>query len=216
MNSAREALEQILGERIIAIVRLRSGEELLKVASALKTGGINCIEYTVTTPNALDSLRQAAAELGEDVLMGVGTVLDPETARAAIMAGAEFVVSPTLNLDVIELCHRYGKLVVPGCMTPNEILTAWETGADLIKVFPASALGPRYIKSVLAPLPQVRLVPTGGVSADNAADYLKAGAAAVAVGGNLVSDAVVQRREWDTVTGEAHRLVKAVRKANHI
>jgi len=216
MNSAREALEQILGERIIAIVRLRSGEELLKVASALKTGGINCIEYTVTTPNALDSLRQAAAELGEDVLVGVGTVLDPETARAAIMAGAEFVVSPTLNLDVIELCHRYGKLVMPGCMTPNEILTAWETGADLIKVFPASALGPRYIKSVLAPLPQVRLVPTGGVSADNAADYLKAGAAAVAVGGNLVSDAVVQRREWDAVTGEAHRLVKAVRKANHI
>ena len=139
-------------------------------------------------------------------------MLDPETARAAILAGAEFIVTPTVNLDTIAMCKRYGKPVVAGAMTPTEMLTVWKAGADLVKVFPARDIGgPDYIKAVLAPLPQLRLVPTGGVSADNAVQYLKAGAAAVAVGGNLVSKKTVGDEDWGGITAEAQRLVTVVR-----
>lgn len=214
MRSHFEILNHLLTERTVAIVRLDSGEKLIQVADALKKGGISIIEFTCSTPGALDMLKEASARFGGDVLLGAGTVLDPETARAAILAGAEFIVTPALNLETIAICKRYGKPVVAGAMTPSEMLTAWETGADLVKVFPASNIGgPDFIKAVLAPLPQLRLVPTGGVSTDNASQYLKAGAVAVAVGGNLVNKKAVAEGNWDVISAEAQRLVEAVRSA---
>jgi 2-dehydro-3-deoxyphosphogluconate aldolase/(4S)-4-hydroxy-2-oxoglutarate aldolase len=214
MKSHFETLQHLLTEKAVAIVRLDSGEQLVQVAEALKAGGISAIEFTFSTPGALDMLKAASARFGEDVLLGAGTVLDPETARAAILAGAEFIITPTINLETIEMCKRYGKPIVAGAMTPTEMLTVWEAGADLVKVFPASNIGgPDYIKAVLAPLPQLRLVPTGGVNADNAAQYLKAGAAAVAVGGNLVKKEAVASGDWGAITAEAQRLVAAVRSA---
>ena len=214
MKSHFEILNYLLSEKIIAIVRLDSGEKLVKVAEALKGGGISVIEFTCSTPGTLDMLKESSARFGQDVLLGAGTVFDPETARAAILVGAEFIVTPTVNLETIAMCKRYGKPVVAGALTPTEILTVWEAGTDLIKVFPASNIGgPDYIKAVLAPLPQLRLVPTGGVSADNAAQYLKMGAAAVAVGGNLVDKKAVANGDWVAISAEAQRLVAAVRSA---
>lgn len=215
MKAHFEILKKILDEKIVAIVRLDSGEQLVRVAEALKEGGISVIEFTCSTPGALDMIKEASERFGEEVLIGAGTVLDPETARAAILAGAEFIVSPTINLDTIKMCKRYGKPIIAGAMTPSEMLTVWEAGADLVKVFPASVIGGvDYIKAVLAPLPQLRLVPTGGVNADNAAQYLKAGAAVVAVGGNLVDKKVVSRGDWAVITAEAQKLVSAVRNAS--
>lgn len=212
MRPHSEILQHLLNEKAVAIARLDSGEQLVWVAEALKAGDISAIEFTFSTPGALDMLKEASARFGEEVLLGAGTVLDPETARAAILAGAEFIVTPTVNLETIALCRRYGKLIMAGAMTPTEMLTAWEAGADLVKVFPASTIGgPAYIKAVLAPLPQLRLVPTGGVSADNAAQYLRAGAVAVAVGGNLVNKTAVESGNWEAITAEAQKLVAAVR-----
>src|SRR3972149_6283376 len=215
MKSHFEILKQILDEKIVAIVRLDSGEQLVRVAEALNAGGISVIEFTCATPGALDMVKEASAHFGGEVLIGAGTVLDPETARAAILAGAEFIVNPTINLETIEMCKRYGRPIIAGAMTPTEMLTIWEAGADLVKVFPASAIGgDDYIKAVLAPLPQLRLVPTGGVGADNAAQYLKAGAVVVAVGGSLVDKKAVARGDWTAITAEAQRLVSAVRNAS--
>lgn len=215
MKSHLDSLTWLLEEKIIAIVRLDSGEQLIQSADALVAGGISVIEFTCSTPGALDMLKEASAHFGDKVLLGAGTVLDTETARSAILAGAQFIVTPYVNLATIDTCKRYGKPVVAGAMTPTEIMTVWQAGADLVKVFPASAIGgPDYIKAVLAPLPQLRLVPTGGVSADNAAQYLKAGAVIVAVGGKLVDKKVVARGDWAAITAEAQRLVAAVRSAS--
>lgn len=211
MPAHYDILTHLIEGKVVAVVRLDSGEQLVRVAEALKAGGISAIEFTASTPGAVAMIEEACSRFGGEVLMGAGTILDPETARAAILAGAEFIVTPTLNLATIELCKRYGKPVVPGALTPTEVLTAWQAGADMVKVFPASLGGPSYIKAVLAPLPQIRLVPTGGVSADNAAEYLKAGAAAVGVGGRLVDKAAVARGDWNAITAEAQRLVTAVR-----
>jgi 2-dehydro-3-deoxyphosphogluconate aldolase / (4S)-4-hydroxy-2-oxoglutarate aldolase len=212
MKLRSEILQHLLNEKAIAVARMDSGEQLVRVAEVLKAGGISAIEFTFSTPGALDMLKEASARFGGEVLLGAGTVLDPETARAAILAGAEFIVTPTVNLETIALCKRYGKPIMAGAMTPTEMLTVWEAGADLVKVFPASSIGgPAYIRAVLAPLPQLRLVPTGGVSADNAAQYLRAGAVAVAVGGNLVNKTAVESGDWERITAEAQKLVAAVR-----
>lgn len=210
MPSHFEILKRLIEGKVVAVVRLSSGDQLVKVAEALNAGGISAIEFTIPTPNSLEMIKQAASHFGEAVIMGAGTVLDPETARAAILAGAQFVVTPALNLKTIELCQRYGKPVIPGALTPTEILTAWEAGADMVKVFPADSMGPDYIKAVLAPLPQIRLVPTGGVSASNAADYIKAGATALGVGGKLVDKNAVAEGNWAALTMEAERLMAAV------
>lgn len=213
MAAHYDILRRLIDGKLVAVVRLDSGEQLIKVAEALRSGGIDIIEFTVSTPGAIDMIKEARARFGDEVLMGAGTVLDPETARAAILAGAEFIVTPTLKLATIEVCKRYGKPIIPGALTPTEILTAWEAGADMVKVFPASTFGPEYIKAVLAPLPQLRLVPTGGVSTENAAAYLKAGATALGVGGKLVDKAAVARGDWSALAAEAEALVKAVREA---
>lgn len=198
---------------LIAIVRLDSAVELVRVAKAIAAGGVSVIEFTLTTPGALKTIEEASRELGDQVLIGAGTVLDPETARAAILAGAEFVVAPTLNPGVIELCHRYGKAVIPGAYTPTEILTAWEHGADFVKVFPAEAGGPTYLKAVRAPLPQVKMIPVGGVSLETAEAFLRAGAAALGVGSNLVDRKAVAEGRFDQLTASAQALSQAVRKA---
>ncbi len=215
MKSHFEILKKILDEKIVAIVRLDSGEQLVRVAQALHAGGISVIEFTCSTPGALGMIKEASWRFGDEVLIGAGTVLDPETARTAILAGAEFIVNPAINLDTIEMCKRYGKPIIAGAMTPTEMLTVWEAGADLVKVFPANAIGgAEYIKAVLAPLPQLRLVPTGGVSADNAGQYLKAGAVAVAVGGSLVDKKAVALGDWAAITTESQKLASAVRSVS--
>jgi 2-dehydro-3-deoxyphosphogluconate aldolase/(4S)-4-hydroxy-2-oxoglutarate aldolase len=208
----REMMELIQETGVIAIMRAKSSDQLLAAADAIKAGGVQTIEVTMTTPGALDVIRQATERYGADVLFGVGSVLDPESARAAILAGAQFVVSPTLNLKTIELCHRYAIPVVPGAYTPTEILTAWEAGADMVKVFPASVGGPAYFKAVKAPLPQVKLVPVGGVDLDTTADFIRAGADAVGVGSALVSQKLLDAGDFAALTERARRLRQEVAK----
>ena len=210
--TAGEVVARIEALGIVAIVRLDAGAPLLDVAAALAEGGIDVLEFTVTTPGALRAVEDGAARLGDRVLLGVGTVLDAETARLAIQAGAAFVVMPTLNTDVITVCRRYSVPVIPGAMTPTEILAAWQSGADIVKVFPAALLGPDFIRQVRAPLPQVKLMPTGGISAANAADYLQAGAVAVGVGGRLVDRKAVAERRFDLITERAAELLAAVHR----
>jgi len=201
---------------VIAIVRFDRSEDLIQVARAIRAGGVRAIEFTMTTPNAIQIIQQSVREFGEDVLLGAGTVLDAETARAAILAGAEFIVAPTLNPAVIEVCRRYSKVVIPGAFTPTEILTAWECGADFVKVFPAEFGGPAYFKAVLAPLPQVKLVPVGGVSLQTAGEFIRAGAAAVAVGSNLVKKSAIAAKRFDELTELARGFVAAVAKARQV
>jgi 2-dehydro-3-deoxyphosphogluconate aldolase/(4S)-4-hydroxy-2-oxoglutarate aldolase len=208
----REMMDLIQETGVIAIMRAKSSDQLLAAADAIKAGGVQAIEVTMTTPGALDVIRQATERYGADVLFGVGSVLDPESARAAILAGAQFVVSPTLNLKTIELCHRYAIPVVPGAYTPTEILTAWEAGADMVKVFPASVGGPAYFKAVKAPLPQVKLVPVGGVDLDTTADFIRAGADAVGVGSALVSQKLLDAGDFAALTERARRLRQEVAK----
>ena len=208
-----DAVQRIISCGVVAIVRMDDAAGLGQVAHAIREGGVDVIEFTMTTPGALDIIAKSSTEFGDSVLLGAGTVLDPETARAAILAGARFLVAPTLNLRVIELAHRYDVAVLPGTFTPTEMLTAWEAGADLLKVFPATALGPQYFKDVLAPLPYLRMVPTGGVSLENAADFIKAGAVAVAVGSNLVDRKAVKEGRWADLTATAKKFVQAVQAA---
>ncbi|MYA77488.1 MAG: bifunctional 4-hydroxy-2-oxoglutarate aldolase/2-dehydro-3-deoxy-phosphogluconate aldolase [Gemmatimonadetes bacterium] len=213
MSSRSENLATIKAGGVVAVLRADRPDALVQVAQAIGRGGIGAVEITMTTPGALDVIGECANRLGDEILLGAGTVLDPETARAAILAGAEYIVTPTLNPDVITLCRRYDKVVIPGALTPTEILTAWECGADIVKVFPATAVGPRYFKDVKAPLPQIDLMPTGGVDLDNAGDFIRAGACAVAVGGNLVDKAAVAAGEWHVLTDTARKYVETVRDA---
>ncbi|MGQ9553455.1 MAG: bifunctional 4-hydroxy-2-oxoglutarate aldolase/2-dehydro-3-deoxy-phosphogluconate aldolase [Anaerolineae bacterium] len=208
-----EIVRRIFNSGVIAVVRLSQASQLAKVADAIRAGGVDIIEFTMTTPGALHIIEESAARFGEDVVLGAGTVLDAETARAAILAGAQFVVSPITDFPSIELCLRYGKVVIPGTLTPTEILRAWQAGADFVKVFPASVMGPRYLKDVLAPLPQVKLVPTGGVGVNNAADFIRNGAAAIAVGGELVNNKLVSEGKFETLTETARALTEAVHSA---
>jgi 2-dehydro-3-deoxyphosphogluconate aldolase/(4S)-4-hydroxy-2-oxoglutarate aldolase len=205
-----ETLGRIVGTGIIAVVRLPSSERLLEVAEAVAAGGVTAIEFTMTTPGAIEILTRASAAMGDRVVLGAGTVLDGATARAAILAGAQFLVAPTLSRETIETCHRYDVVAIPGAYTPTEILAAWEWGADLVKVFPATGLGPRYFRDVLAPLPQVRLVPTGGVDLETAGPFIEAGAAAIAVGSNLVDPRVVAAGDFDALVKTARSFRTAV------
>lgn len=208
----REMMELIQKTGVIAIMRAKSSDQLLAAADAIKAGGVQAIEVTMTTPGALDVVRQATERYGSDVLFGAGSVLDPESARAAILAGAQFVVCPTLNLKTIEICHRYAIPVVPGAYTPTEILTAWEAGADMVKVFPASVGGPDYIKALKGPLPQIKLVPVGGVELDNTAAFIRAGAEAVGVGSALVSQKLLDTGDFAALTERARRFCQEVAK----
>ena len=207
-----ETLERLRGSGVIGIIRVSTAQDLIRIARTLNEGGLHCLEITMTTPGALRAIEEAREEL-PDVLMGAGTVLDAPTARQAILAGAQFLVTPTVALDVIETAHRYGVPVIPGAMTPTEILTAWEAGADMVKVFPASVLGPGFIKALHGPLPQIPLVPTGGITAENAGDYIQAGAAMVCAGSWLVGKDVLSGAGIDALRDRACQLVQVVREA---
>jgi 2-dehydro-3-deoxyphosphogluconate aldolase/(4S)-4-hydroxy-2-oxoglutarate aldolase len=195
---------------VIAIMRTHSSEQLLHAADAIREGGVRAIEVTMTTPGALSVIEKAVGRYGADVLFGAGTVLDAESARAAILAGAQFIVAPTLNLDLITLCRRYRVPAVPGAYTPTEALAAWEHGASLVKIFPADVGGPAYLKAIRAPLPQLELVPVGGVTIDNTAEFVRAGAAAVGVGSALISQRLLDDQAFSTLTERARRLIEEV------
>ena len=202
MNPSK-ALELMMESGVVAIMRAKSSDQLLAAADAILNGGVRAIEVTMTTPGALDVIHQATSKLSDDVLFGAGTVLDSESARASILAGAQFIVCPTLNLETIKICHRYSVPVMPGAFTPTEILTAWEAGATMVKVFPASVGGPGYIKAVKAPLPQVKLTAVGGVDLGNCADFIRAGCEVVGIGGELVNQKLLDARDFATITERA-------------
>ena len=208
-----EQMQQIEACGIVAIIRANSADELIEAAAAIHAGGVNVIEVTMTTPNALQVINDVSSTYGDTVLVGAGSVLDAETARAVMLSGADFVVSPVTKPDVIEICNRYGKVVIPGAFTPTEILMAWERGADYVKVFPSSGVGADYIKDIKAPLPQIPLVPTGGINAENAADFITAGATALGVGSALVNNQLIAAGEFAILTERAERLVMEVQRA---
>ena len=202
-------LAKIKAERVIALIRADSPDGLLDCAKALAAGGLNSIEVTMTTPGALRMLERATSEL-PDFNYGLGTVLDAETARAGILAGAKFIVTPCVCIDVIETCKRYSIPIFCGALTPTEILKVWEAGADAVKVFPAEFFGPAYIKSVKAPFPQIEMVPTGGVNENNVGEFLKAGSYATAAGSSLVDAKAFKEKNWAAITTKAKAFVSAV------
>ncbi len=207
-----EDLQRVIESGIVAVIRAKSSELLVDVAEALLAGGVDVMEVTFTVPKAMRVLENVADALGDRALVGAGTVLDAETARSALLAGAQFVVSPATNVDVIRLCRRYDKLVMPGALTPTEVVTAWESGADIVKIFPSDLTGPQYLKALRAPLPQVRLMPTGGVNLDTAADFLKAGACALGIGGSLVESKAVESGNLARIESLARQFVQIVKE----
>ncbi|HBR29456.1 MAG TPA: 2-dehydro-3-deoxyphosphogluconate aldolase [Firmicutes bacterium] len=206
-----EVCRTLLETKVVAVIRVDSSAHLLEAAAALHKGGVRALEITMTSPGALEAIKEANEKLDSDVVIGVGSVLDPETARAAILAGAKFVVGPVLNLDLIKMCQRYSIPCVPGAFTPTEILQAWDAGADFVKIFPATKLGPSFIKDVKGPLPQVRLTPTGGINLDNAAEFIKAGASFVGVGGSLVKKELIAEKKWDELSALAGQFIERVK-----
>ncbi|AGA25479.1 bifunctional 4-hydroxy-2-oxoglutarate aldolase/2-dehydro-3-deoxy-phosphogluconate aldolase [Singulisphaera acidiphila] len=210
---SREAtLKRILEGGVVAVVRAESGESLLQVVRALAEGGVTAAEITFTVPDALEVIRQVRQEIGDAIVLGAGTVLDPETARAALLAGAEYIVAPSLNLDVIRLCRRYDKVVMPGAFTPTEVVAAWEAGADVVKIFPADVGGAPYLKALRGPLPQIRLMPTGGVDLNTAESFLKAGACCLGVGSSLVDPKTVASGDFARIRELASQYAAIVRR----
>ena len=209
--SKHQRLHLIRESGIIAIMRANRSDQLVAAAEAIWAGGVQAIEVTMTTPGAMEVIAAATEKFQGQVLFGAGSVLDPETARAAILAGGDFVVAPTLNVEVIRLCNRYGVPVMPGCYTPTEALTAWEAGADMIKLFPADALGPKFVKALLAPLPQLEIVPVGGVDLTTAADFIRAGAAALGVGSSLITPSLLDAGDLAELTRRAAAFIDVVK-----
>jgi 2-dehydro-3-deoxyphosphogluconate aldolase/(4S)-4-hydroxy-2-oxoglutarate aldolase len=210
----REILNKMISEGLIPVIRVASASEAIDVANAIKDGGVSLIEITMSVRGAIEVIKELTQEYKDEIIMGAGTVLDAETGRAALLAGAQFIVSPTLNLDLIQLAHRYSAVVVPGAMTPTEILTAWNAGADMVKVFPAAQLGgPGYIKALRGPLPQILLAPTGGVNLENAGAFIRAGAAALGVGGELVDKKAVKEKRFSVITDNARAYLKTIQEA---
>ena len=213
MNKS-EILKRIREIGILPVLRAASVDEAVALAEAIEAGGITALEITMTVPDAIEVMRSLKRRAGDSILIGAGTVLDPETARACILAGAQFIVSPALNLKTIEICHRYSVPVIPGALTPTEVVTAWEAGADVVKVFPCSALGgAKYLKSLKAPLPHIDLIPTGGVSLSTAAEFLSAGAFALGVGADLANPQAIAEGKPELITQIAKEYVEIIRKA---
>ena len=209
-----KAIARIREVGVIPIVRVASPEDAYRVAEALIEGSIGIAEITMTVPNAIRVMERVAERFGEKVLLGAGTILDPESCRAALLAGADFIVTPSLDARVIEVARRYSKVCIPGALTPTEVVAAWQAGADLVKIFPCGPVGgPQYIKALRAPLPHIDFVPTGGVNLETTPEYIKAGAAAVAVGGELVDAKALREGRLDVITSTARKFVEAVRDA---
>ena len=212
--SKSEKLDLVRQTKIIAIMRAKQSSQMLQAAEAIQAGGVRVIEVTMTTPGALDLISEANQRFGDAVLFGAGSVLDAETARLAILAGAGFIVAPTLSLPVIQMCNRYSIPVMPGCYTPTECLAAWEAGADMIKLFPADVGGPDFVKAILAPMPQLEIVPVGGVTVDNVDEFIKKGATAVGVGSSLINQTLVEQGDFAELTRRARAFMTAVERIN--
>jgi 2-dehydro-3-deoxyphosphogluconate aldolase / (4S)-4-hydroxy-2-oxoglutarate aldolase len=209
----QECAKAIVETGIIPVVRASSSKQAYQAAEAVCAGGISIIEMTMTVPGALDTISQLVKSIGKDVLIGAGTVLDAETAQASIEAGAEFIVSPGFDLPTVKLAHKAGKLMMAGALTPTEVIAAWRAGSDFVKIFPCGAVGgPNYIKALKAPLPQIAMVPTGGVNLTTAPEFLKAGAAALGVGGDLISQAALNSGDLNGITQIARRFVEIIRQ----
>lgn len=209
-----EVIQQIIETGVIPVVRAASADEAMRAIDAIKEGGVSVLEITMTVPGAVRVIEEVAARYGSEALVGAGTVLDAETARACILAGAEFIVSPALNPATIALCRRYGKVVMPGALTPTEVLAAWQAGADFVKVFPCDSVGgSKYIKSLKAPLPQIQVVPTGGVTLQTAGDFIKAGASALGVGTDLVDVKALREGRGSLITERARRFIEIVKES---
>ncbi|SHE75625.1 2-keto-3-deoxy-phosphogluconate aldolase [Caldanaerobius fijiensis DSM 17918] len=207
-------LEKIKNSGIVAIIRGAKSDTILKIIQALREGGIDNIEITVEVPGAIEIIKEVNAQLRNEIYLGAGTVLDGETARLAILAGAQFIVSPSMHPDVITVSKRYGKIVIPGAMTPTEIVRAYELGADMVKVFPADVLGPQYIKEIRGPLSHIPIMVTGGIDLHNAADFIKAGATVIGIGGSLISQKISQDEEsFKMITEKARNFVEEVKRA---
>ncbi len=205
--SRLEVVQGIEASGVVAVIRMKEADKLRAVIDALLEGGVRALELTMTVPGAIGLIEKLAKDVPGEFLLGAGTVLDPETARQVILTGARYIVAPVLNLDVIKLCHRYDVAAMPGCFTPTEILTAWDAGADVVKVFPATALGPGFFKDIRGPLPQVKMMPTGGVTLANAGEWIKAGAVAIGVGTALVDAKAVAAGDFKQIAANARHLV---------
>src|SRR5271157_161792 len=209
-----KALALIREVGLIPIIRAPSPDDALRAAEAIIEGGIGIAEISMTVPNAIRVMERVAERYGDKVLLGAGTILDPETCRAALLAGAQFIVTPSLDVRVIEVAKRYSKPVMPGALTPTEVVTAWQAGADLVKIFPCGPVGgPQYIKALRGPFPHIDFVPTGGVNLETTPEFIKAGAAAVAVGGELVDAKALKEGRLDVISSKARKYVEAVRAA---
>ncbi len=210
----KQIVEHIETLGLVPVVRASSADEAMQVIDAIKAGGVDVLEITMTVPGAVKVIEKVADKFGSDVLIGAGTVLDPETARACLLAGAQFVVSPALNLDTISLCQRYSAPVMPGVLTPTEVITAWSSGADMVKVFPCGAVGgASYVKNLKGPFPQIKLIPTGGVSIKTAADFIAAGASALGVGTDLVNTKAIKEGNPEVVTEAARKYIEIIKEA---
>lgn len=216
MRTKEEVIAEIERVGVLPVIRADSTDEARAVIEAVRLGGISIIEVTMTVPGAVELISELSASYGDDVLIGAGTVLDPETATKCIAAGAKFIISPALNIDTIMACREFGTVVMPGALTPTEVVTAWNAGADFVKIFPAGSMGgASYLKSLKAPLPHIKLIPTGGVSLDTAASFIEAGASAVGVGADLVDLKAVRDGRAEEITANARKYLEIVRKQNH-
>jgi 2-dehydro-3-deoxyphosphogluconate aldolase/(4S)-4-hydroxy-2-oxoglutarate aldolase len=212
--TAQEILSFITEIGIVPVIRTSSAESAIRSIEAIYAGGVRAAEITMTVPGAIGALEKIANQFGDRIMLGAGSVLDPETARICMLAGAQFFVTPTLRLSTIEMIRRYSKVVCAGALTPTEVLTAWEAGADVVKVFPANSLGgPKYIKALKGPLPHIEMIPTGGVNLETAGEFLKAGACAVAVGGELVDPALIREGRYEDMAARARKYLHVIAKA---
>ncbi len=213
MSRRCEVTAQVEALGVVAVIRLKDPAKLRATVDAMSEGGVRALEVTMTVPRAVEMIRELAPSLPEGFLLGAGTVTDADTARQVIDAGASFVVSPIFRPDVIAVCHEHDVPAMPGCFSPTEIFTAHQCGADVVKIFPATALGPQFIRDVRAPLPQIKVMPTGGVTLDNAGDWIRAGAIAVGVGSALVDAKAIEAGRFDVITANARRVVASVASA---
>ncbi|HHV94247.1 MAG TPA: bifunctional 4-hydroxy-2-oxoglutarate aldolase/2-dehydro-3-deoxy-phosphogluconate aldolase [Firmicutes bacterium] len=208
-----EQLKAIADSGVVAVIRTKNADELVNICQAMAKGGVVGVEITMTSPGAVEAIKEASKVLGSKAIIGAGSVLDAETARMCILAGADFVVSPVFDPAIVEMCRRYSKIAIPGAFTPTEILRAWQAGADVVKVFPATAVGPSYLKDILGPMPQVKLTPTGGINLENLGDFIRAGAVFVGAGSSLVDKKLVAEGRWDELAERAAQFVAAAQAA---
>jgi 2-dehydro-3-deoxyphosphogluconate aldolase/(4S)-4-hydroxy-2-oxoglutarate aldolase len=211
--TSQQILSFITEIGIVPVVRTSSAESAIKAIEAIYRGGVRSAEITMTVPGAIKALEKIADQFGDKIMLGAGTVLDPETARACMLAGAQFFVTPSLNLATIEIAKRYSKVICAGALTPTEVLAAWQAGSDVVKIFPANSVGgPKYIKSLKGPFPQIEMIPTGGVNLETAGEFLKAGACAVAVGGELVDARLIRENRYERIEELAREYLAVIAK----